>query len=116
MEKNEKTIAEKIRYGYEEHEPTKLEELKKLDEKVKRPASIFSYVFGTAGSLVLGTGMCLATKVIGASLPMAAGIVIGVAGIAMVSANYFIYKLILKKRKAKYADRVISLSNELLNG
>lgn len=33
----------------------------------------------------------------------------------MVAVNYFIYKAILKSRKRKYADQVMSLSDELLN-
>ena len=41
--------------------------------------------------------------------------VIGLLGIAMVSINYFIYKKILNKDKAKYKDQIIKLSDELLN-
>ena len=59
---------QKIRSSYEEREITKLDELKALDKKVKRPAQIFAYVYGSISSLVLGTGMCLAMKVIGNSM------------------------------------------------
>ena len=52
-----KTI-ERIRASYVQREVTKLDELKKLDKKVKRPAQIFAYVYGSLSSLVLGTGMC----------------------------------------------------------
>lgn len=107
--------VEQIRDEYVEHGQTKFDELKKLDRKAKMPSEIFAYTFGTAGALVLGTGMCLAMKVIGASLPMAVGVVIGVAGIAMVSLNYLFYKLILKRSKAKYAKQILDLSGEVLN-
>ncbi len=108
---NKKIEAIKAQYAAKEN--TKLDQLKALDKKVKRPAQIFTYTFGTVGALVLGTGMCLAMKVIGNSMPL--GIVIGVAGIAMVSANYWLYKKWLGARKRKYAKQVIQLSDNLLN-
>ena len=107
-----KTI-EKIRASYTEKEVTKLDELKQLDKKVKRPAQIFAYVYGTVSSLVLGTGMCLAMKVIGNS--MALGIIIGVVGIVLTLTTYPIFKAILKKRKEKYASQIFELTDSLLN-
>lgn len=112
-------IVENIAESYapKTDEQNKFEELTALDAKVRRPAEIFAYTFGCAGALVLGVGMCLAMGVIGSSLSWAftAGIVIGVVGISLVSLNYFIYKAILKRRKAKYAKRILALSDELLN-
>lgn len=112
---NELKEVSNIREGYVEKtdRESKFEKLKKLNEKAHRPAKIFAYTFGCAGSLVLGTGMCLAMKVIGNLMPL--GIAIGVAGIAMVSVNYLIYKAILKSSKTKYAKEIIALSDELLN-
>lgn len=111
-----KTI-EKIRASYTQKESSKVEKLKKLDKKVKRPAIIFAYVFGTLSSLVLGTGMCLAMKVIFASLSfvMPLGIGIGLLGILLVSINYPIYKAILSSRKNKYANQIFELSDSILN-
>lgn len=113
--KDEKLIVEKIRNNYasESAEKTKLNELKSLDKKVKNPARIFAYTYGTIGSLVLGTGMCLAMKVIGNLMPL--GIVVGVIGIAMVSTAYPIYSKILSKRKLHYSKEIISKSDEILN-
>lgn len=110
---NEKDYVLKIKKDYTEQEENKVLELKKLDSKVKLPAEIFAYSFGIIGSLILGVGMCLAMKVILDF--MALGIVIGIVGIFMVSINYFIYKKILKRRKTKYAEDIIKLSNTLLN-
>lgn len=111
-----KTI-EKIRASYVEKEITKLDELKALDKKVKRPAQIFAYVFGSVSSLVLGTGMCLAMKVIGASLSFAMplGIGFGLLGILLVSINYPLYKTILKSRKNKYSKQIFELTDSMLN-
>ena len=112
MDKNDIKAVESIRAGYVEADPTRLDELKALNKRVRKPATVFAYVFGTVGSLVLGTGMCLAMKVIGDA--MLAGIGIGLVGIAMVSVNYSIYKAILGARKKKYAARIIALSDEIL--
>lgn len=112
--KNQKTI-ERIRYGYEEHEVTKTEQLKMLDKKVRLPADVFAYVFGSISSLVFGTGMCLSMKVIGATLHPAIGIAIGLAGMGLCILNYFMHKAILKKRKNKYASQVLNLCDEALN-
>ena len=107
-----KTI-ERIRASYTEKEITKLDELKELDKKVKRPAQIFAYVYGSLSSLVLGTGMCLSMKVIGNS--MALGIGIGLVGIALTLTTYPIFKAILKRRKNKYSKQIFELSDSLLN-
>lgn len=113
--KDQKEI-EKIRYTYEAHEITRTEQLKRLDGKVKRPAEVFAYVFGTVSALVFGTGMCLAMDAIGESLHPAVGIGIGIVGMAMCAVNYFIYKAILKKRKARYSEQVLKLCDKALNG
>ena len=109
---NEMEVANKIKDGYIVKPITKLDELKSLDKKVKRPARAFAYIFGVIGSLVLGTGMCFAMKVLGDI--MAVGIVVGVLGILMVSINYPIYKQILKKRKRKYCSKILELSQEIV--
>ena len=112
---NEKELVKRIRNYYidENKQYSKLEELKLLDKKVKLPALIFAYIFGTLGALILGTGMCLAMKIIGDF--MALGIIVGIIGIVMVSVCYYLYKLILNKRKSKFADEILKKSNELLN-
>ena len=113
METTQKTTIERIRAQYEEKQTTKLDELKSLDKHVKRPAQIFAYVYGSIGSLVLGTGMCFAMKVIGSS--MALGIGVGLVGIALTVSTYPIYKQVLKSRKNKYAEQIFEISQNLLN-
>ena len=113
MENQNKTVK-KIMEQYQEKEVTKLDELKALDKKAKKGANIFAYVFGVIGSLVLGTGMCIAMEVILEGY-MLIGILVGLVGIAMVSLNYFIYKNKLQKSKNKYAQEIITKSKELLN-
>ncbi len=103
--------VERIKAQYLPKVDTKMDELKRLDKKARLPAEIFGYAFGIAGALTLGTGMCLAMKVISNLMPL--GIVVGTLGIAMVTANYFLYHKILKSRKKKYAERILRLSEEI---
>ena len=115
MSEREKIVKE-IKEGYEPKSKTKYDELIALNRKVELPAYIFAYAFGIVGALILGVGMCLAMQVIGAGVPlMVLGIVVGIIGIALISVNYPVFLAIMKSRKKKYAERVIALSQELLN-
>lgn len=112
MKNNQTEKVQKIREQYTEKTQTKFDELRELDTKVKLPAEVFAYTFGSIGALVLGTGMCLAMKVIGNMMPL--GIVVGVIGIGMVSVTYSLYKAVLKARKKKYSKQIFELSDSLL--
>lgn len=112
---DEKKQIERIRAQYSEHTETDLEKLKSLDKKAKLPANIFAYVFGIIGALVLGTGMCFAMEVIGTGAMKIVGIIIGIAGIVMVSVNYFLWKKLVQIRKRKYAAQVLELSDKILH-
>ena len=117
---DQKFIVEKIRTQYTEKEHTSLDELKALDAKVKRPANVFAYIFGTVGAIIMGSGMSLVmtdvAQTVGIENSLVFGIVIGVAGLAMTIINYPIYKGILGSRRKKYADRIISLSDKIMKG
>lgn len=112
----EKDYAEKLIKEYSKKQTTELDNLKALNKKVKKPATLFAYIFGSIGALILGVGMCLAMNIIGGTTAfMVVGIIVGIVGIAMVSLNYLLYNKILTNRKNKYADEVLTLSNEILN-
>ena len=106
-------VAEGIRQQYEKKEITEIEKLKELDKQVKRPARIFSYSFGTVGSLVFGTGMCLAMGVIGSAVGL--GVAIGCGGIVMVSATKPLHDKVLGARKQKYSKKIFEMSDSILN-
>jgi hypothetical protein len=110
---NEAKQVEMIRQQYEAKKVTEVDRLKELDKKVKRPVKVFSYVFGTVGSLVLGTGMCLAMEVIGSM--MGVGIAIGCVGILMVSITKPLHDKMLNKRKQKYSKDIFEMSDSILN-
>ncbi len=120
MNKNDQEfLVQKIRTQYTEKEHSSLDELKELDLKVKRPANVFAYIFGSIGAIIMGTGMSLVMTDIGATVgisdPMIPGIVIGVVGMLMAIINYPIYKGILGSRRKKYADKIIELSDKIIN-
>ena len=119
MNKNDQEfLVQKIRTQYTEKEHTRLDELKALDRKVKKPANVFSYVFGSFSAIVMGAGMSLVMTDVGAMLgmtdAMVPGIVIGVVGLTLAILNYPTYKGILGSRKKKYADKIIALSDKLM--
>ena len=110
----DKIIAESIAKDYAPKESSKIVALKKLDNKAKLPATIFTYSFGIISALVFGTGMCLAMQVIGNGLAgMVLGIVVGIVGLAGCSVNYPIYKKMLEKGKAKYAYEIVELARQI---
>ena len=110
----DKIIAESIAKDYVPKESSKIVALKKLDNKAKLPATIFTYSFGIISALVFGTGMCFAMQVIGNGLAgMVLGIVVGIVGLAGCGANYHIYKKILEKGKAKYAYEIVELARQI---
>ena len=113
-------MAQKIRTQYMEKQNTGLDELRRLDAKVKRPANVFAYVFGSLSSIIAGAGMSLTMTDIGATLGMThtmpIGIAVGVVGLILAIVNYPIYKAILKSRKAKYAEQIIELSERIMGG
>ena len=110
----DKIIAESIAKDYAPKESSKLVALKKLDNKAKLPATIFTYTWGIVSALVFGTGMCLAMQVIGSGLAgMVLGIAVGIIGMIGCVVNYPIYKKMLEKGKAKYAYEIVQLAREI---
>lgn len=109
-----------IRGKYLPRQKTGLETLKELDAKVKKPANIFGYTYGSISAVVMGAGMSLVMTDIGAVIGLAGamvpGIAIGIAGMIMTLTTYPIYKNILNARKAKYAPEILALSEEIMKG
>ena len=111
-------LVRKIRTQYTEKQHTELDALKALDAKVKRPANVFGYTYGSVGAIIMGTGMSLMMTDIGTIIGLAnatvPGIIIGVVGLAMALTTYPIYKKILNGRKKKYAPEILRLTDELM--
>lgn len=116
--KDQEYMVQKIRTQYTEKAYTELDELRKLDSKVKRPVYMFAYTVGTAAALIMGSGMSLIMTDIGAVIgmddPMKPGLVIGIVGMLLMLANYPIYKKMLNSRRKKYADEIVALSDKII--
>ena len=112
--------VEKIRSQYTETQHTDLDALKALDKKVKKPANVFGYVYGSIGAIVMGSGMSLVMTDIGTMLGMTEtlipGIAVGLVGMVMALTTYPIYKKILNSRKKKYAHQIMELSDRIMKG
>ena len=102
--------TEGIRRQYLAREENKMEQLQKLDSKVKSPGKIIASIIGVVGALVMGYGMSLVMV----SGVMTTGIAIGVAGMVVALVAYPIYALITNSRKKKYAAEIMRLSNDVI--
>ena len=113
-------LVQKIRTQYTEKQHTELDELKELDARVKRPANVFAYTYGSVSAIIMGAGMSLVMTdigaVVGLTSAMAPGIAIGVVGLGLALSTYPIYKSILNARKKKYAPRILELSDKITKG
>lgn len=116
MENLDKVYAKRIAEEYTPKETNKAVELKKLDERVKRPVNICAYTIGIIASLILGTGMCFIMTDFGPSgaLGLVLGIIIGAIGIILCGVNYLVYNKFLKARKEKYALEITNLAKEIV--
>lgn len=103
----------KEKYQPEKKETNKFELLKKLDKDAEKPGTIVSLILGVIGTLVLGVGMCCTMVWNSSVIIFVSGIVVGIAGIAMVSFAYPVYKKITLKRREKIAPQIIALASEL---
>ncbi len=120
MNKNDQQfMAQRIRAQYMEKPTTELDALRELDVKVKRPANVFAYTFGSVSAVVMGAGMSLVMTDIGAMIGIASalvpGIAIGALGLGMALLTYPMYKGILNSRKKKYGAEILKLSEKIMN-
>lgn len=117
--KDQQFMAQKIRTQYMEKTPSELDALRELDSKVKRPANVFAYAFGSVSAIIMGAGMSLVMTDIGATVGITSalvpGIAIGVLGLGMSLLTYPIYKGILNSRKKKYGAEILKLSDDIMN-
>ena len=109
-----------IREKYLTQPESELDALKALDTKVRRPANVVAYLYGSLSAMVMGAGMSLVMTEVGSMIgmdnTMLPGIVIGIVGLVMALTTYLIYKKLLNARKKKYAPEIVALSETIMNG
>ena len=94
-----------------------MEQLRKLHAIPTQKAQAAAIAVGIIGTLIMGAGMSLVMTEIGAVLGQLAivlGIIVGVAGMALVALAYPLYNRLLKKERAKIAPQILQLTDELL--
>lgn len=109
----EKKEIESIRKEYLPKNLTmsKMDELRALNDKVKTLPMILSLTIGIVGILIFGLGL---TMVLEWQLYVF-GIIVAVVGCVPMVINYSLYQYMIRRRKEKYKDRILALSEELLN-
>ena len=108
-----KREVESIRKKYVPHEVSKLERLKKLDNKVQSAGIIESLCIGTVGALIFGIGMCFFLDVFAGPKIFAALFMI-LGSLVMIPA-FPICKYISKRTKASLTPEILRLSDEIIN-
>lgn len=101
-----------IRKKYAAPEENKMELLRRLDAGVTKKGTAAALIVGVLGTLLLGIGMCCCMVWQGAwFLP---GVIIGVIGIAVLSAAYPLYNHVTRKERKKIAPEILRLTDELM--
>ena len=101
-----------IRKKYLPPEEDKMEHLRRLDRQATQKGTAAALVLGLIGTLSLGIGMCC--SMLWAAAWFVPGILIGMAGIALVCCSYPLYAHITEKERKKIAPEILRLSDELL--
>ncbi len=103
--------AKKIRRQYLSREENKMEQLKRMDDKVKAPGKIIASIMCVIGLLTMGSGMSQ-VMVWG---NMTTGLKLGIPGLLIATLAYPVYFIITGRRKKKYATEIMKLSDNLMN-
>ena len=109
----EQEEVKQIRQKYMPKEPDKMEQLRKLDERVTRKGVVPALVAGIFGSLILGVGMCCA--MVWDENLFVPGIIIGLVGMAVAAVAYPLYTSTTRKERERIAPEIIRLANELMS-
>ena len=115
----EQEEIKKIRQKYQAPVEDGMTKLRKLDADTSRKATMISIVLGTVGALLMGSGMSLVMTDIGTTIGLQSallpGVIVGLVGMTLALLNYPIYCGILKGRKKKYGEKILALSERIMN-
>ena len=99
-------------YAPKDEKSIKLDQLRKLDMKVKNYPLVVSLSLGVIGTLFFGVCLCFFLEWMNLWY---VGIPFGIIGIVLISIAYPIYNNLFNKLKNKYGPIIIELSNEIMN-
>lgn len=102
--------AEDIRRQYIPREDNKIEQLQRLDSKVKTPGKVVASILGAVGALVMGSGMALV--MVWENMTM--GLALSIPGMIVALLAFPAYAVITNSRKKKYASEIMRISDGLI--
>ena len=108
MEQRAQQIVEM--YARESSESTIADRIVAVEESVRRKAAIPAIAIGVVGCLIMGVGMSL-TMVTSDFFVL--GIIIGIVGLAVICANYPLYKRRLETLRDAARPQIMELSLHL---
>ncbi|MBE5794632.1 MAG: hypothetical protein E7323_08150 [Clostridiales bacterium] len=108
----EQDEVRRIRSKYLPKEESKMEQLQRLDASATQKAAMYSIITGVIGALILGFGMSCC--MVWAGPWFIPGILIGLAGIAVVALAYPLYNQVLNKERQRIAPEILRLTDELM--
>lgn len=107
----------RIRQKYIPQVPTQMEQLRALDAAASGRAARPAIIVGVIGTLIMGAGMSLVMSDFGSALGTLGtviGILLGIAGMAVLAAAYPLYTRKLKKEREMAAPEILRLTDELM--
>ena len=104
--------VENIRKKYMPKEESKIETLKRLDDRVQTAGMIEGLCLGIIGALVFGIGVCFFLDVFAGAVWLTALFMI--IGTLLMLPAYPIYRRISRKTKAKLTPEILRLSEEII--
>lgn len=102
--------AEDIRRQYIPREDNKIEQLQRLDSKVKTPGKVVASILGVVDVLVMGSGMALV--MVWENMTM--GLALSIPGMIVALLAFPAYAVITNSRKKKYASEIMRISDGLI--
>ena len=104
--------VEAIRKKYLPPEEDKMEQLRRLDRSAAGKGTILSLIVGILGALIMGVGMCC--TMVWAGVWFVPGILIGLAGIALICCAYPLYLRVTARERQRIAPEILRLTDELM--
>ncbi|MDE6604983.1 MAG: hypothetical protein K2K85_03050 [Clostridia bacterium] len=111
-EEKEEILKIQRQYLPKEEEPkeAKVAQLKKLDNLVKAPAKVVATIMGVIGFCCFGFGMTMSLE----WQMLLWGALLGIVGLVLMAFAYPVFNKIFAKRKKKYSEQILALSQSLL--
>lgn len=103
---------ENIRKKYLPKDESKMEVLRKLDQRAQSAGMIEGLSVGVLGCLIFGIGMCFGLDVFGGADWLS--VFFGTLGMAVMLPAYPIYRHISRKTREKLTPEILRLSDEII--